>query len=118
MHYPLLTSVLISLLLLGCHPRSNFASQTSSAATVHDVVLYSSQSCLYCTKIKELLDARGVSYRVIDVMQNPLDFQHAMKESGQTTVPQVFVDGRYIGGYKTLALADMLGNLEDKIRGN
>ncbi len=36
-----------------------------------EVVVYTKESCAYCFRVKSLLDARGVSYREIDLEEDP-----------------------------------------------
>lgn len=66
------------------------------------LVVYSKSSCGYCTKAKELLDKKNLRYTSIDLTWDKELHQKLIKETGQTTVPYVFVQGKLIGGYKDL----------------
>ena len=70
-------------------------------------VVYSKENCMYCTRAKLLLDTKGYDYEEIHAPSN-ID---ALKEriniatNGTVipkTVPQIFVDDHYIGGYTEL----------------
>lgn len=77
------------------------------------VEIYTKSWCGYCRFAKRLLDARGIAYREFDVTENP-EFEREMRErSGRETVPQIFIDGRHIGGSDALVIADNAGILDD-----
>jgi glutaredoxin-like protein len=64
-----------------------------NAKAPHDVLLFTKPGCGFCTKAKALLDERGWSYD--EVPSTPRRLRAA---SGKSTTPQVFIDGRWIGG--------------------
>ncbi len=75
------------------------------------VVLYTTPWCGFCRAALALLRARGIAHVEVDVMGNEPARDWLAKASGQTTVPQVFVRGRSIGGYTELAALDRSGEL-------
>jgi glutaredoxin 3 len=77
-----------------------------------DVVVYTTNACGYCTRVKMLLNAREIEYREINVAGDPAAFVELAKSSGMMTLPQVFVDGTLIGGYQETAEADQSGHLQ------
>jgi len=80
---------------------------------MRDVVVYTSNSCGFCTRVKMLLNARAIDYREINVSGDPGAFVELAKSSGMLTLPQVFVDGELIGGYRETAEADATGRLQE-----
>ena len=73
------------------------------------VELFSSNLCPYCRKTKQVLNARGIPFteRKITMIAGVKLRTHAFKEmkrrsGGKTTVPQIFVDGKYYGDDDTL----------------
>ncbi|MFO1128962.1 MAG: glutaredoxin 3 [Rhodospirillales bacterium] len=75
--------------------------------------IYTSPFCPYCHRAKALLSKKGVAFREIDVT----DVVGARKEMeerapGARTVPQIFIDGRPIGGSDELAALDRKGELD------
>ncbi len=69
-----------------------------------DVVVYSTDYCPYCRAAKDLLRAKGVAFREEDVTDNEAMRDELVKRTGgRTTVPQIFVDGKAMGGYDDLA---------------
>jgi glutaredoxin 3 len=81
-------------------------------AMIADVKVYTTNSCAYCVRAKALLAKRDVPFEEIDVTSDPDKRAWLVKESGMRTVPQVFVDGKSIGGSDELHALDRSGELE------
>ncbi|KAL0535394.1 hypothetical protein IC582_029723 [Cucumis melo] len=65
------------------------------------VVVFSKTYCGFCSSVKKLLTQLGARYKVIELNQesNGDKIQSALAEwTGQTTVPNVFIGGKHIGG--------------------
>lgn len=76
------------------------------------VKIYSSDYCPYCQRAKALLQARGVS----DWEEICVDGQSAVRAAmaaqvGRTSVPQIFINGRHVGGCDDLHALDAQGGL-------
>ena len=77
------------------------------------VEIYSTMFCGYCARAKALLDRKGVSYENVDVMADTARRDEMVaRAGGRTTVPQIFIDGAYIGGSDELAALDRAGKLD------
>ena len=89
----------------------------------HAVVVFSFTSCPFCKKAKELLEAKGASFEVVELDE---DGEGAAmraqlgRRTGRTSVPSVFIGGEYIGGMNDgspgLGPLEAAGALEDKLR--
>lgn len=78
-----------------------------------EVVVYSSPFCPFCSRAKKLLDEKGVAYEEIDVFSNPgRRREMTEKAEGRTSVPQIFIDGKGIGGCDDLYALDRAGKLD------
>ena len=75
------------------------------------VIVYSGPGCPYCFRAKRLLTERGIAFEEIDVARDPQQRATMMEASGRRTVPQIFIDGKPIGGYDELASLDRDGAL-------
>jgi glutaredoxin 3 len=75
------------------------------------IVVYTTAYCPYCVAAKRLLAERGLEYEEIDVTGDDELRVWLVEVSGQKTVPQIFIDGRPIGGYSELAELDRSGEL-------
>jgi glutaredoxin 3 len=77
------------------------------------VEIYTTGLCPYCARAKRLLDRKGVRYVEHDVTSDPAGRQKMRERAGgRYTVPQVFVDGRHIGGSDELAELEAAGELD------
>ena len=75
------------------------------------IELYTTPSCSFCVRAKRLLQERGLVYDEHDVATDDALRASVMERSGRRTVPQIFIDGRSIGGYEELAELDASGEL-------
>lgn len=77
-----------------------------------DVVVYVTNYCPYCTRAKLLLSKKGVSFREIDVTHDQPKRVWLRQASGQHTVPQIFINGRSMGGFDDIYALDRRGELD------
>lgn len=76
------------------------------------VVVYTKIPCPFCTSAKALLRSKEVSFEEIDVTDDPALREEVIERSGRRTVPQVFINGRSIGGFEELRILDQSGELD------
>lgn len=63
------------------------------------VVIYITPICPYCVRAKSLFDKLGVPYTMVDVSNNAaLRKEMVDRSGGHTSVPQIFINDRHIGG--------------------
>ena len=63
------------------------------------IEIYSKDWCPFCHRAKALLDHKGVAYEEIDVTRDAEAEKTMVERAGdRRTVPQIFVDGRHVGG--------------------
>lgn len=77
------------------------------------VEIYTTPSCGYCHAAKRLLTRKGAAFTEIDVSRDP-DQRAAMtqRSGGGRTVPQIFINGRLVGGSDDLHALDHAGKLD------
>jgi glutaredoxin 3 len=73
--------------------------------------MYSKSWCPYCARTKALLLARGANLTEIDIEANPEAGAEMRARSGRTTVPQIFIGDRHIGGCDDTQSLDDQGQL-------
>ena len=69
--------------------------------------IYTKDNCPYCTRAKRLFEKENISYVEINaVINRDILIERVTEETGAAprTVPQIWVNGKYIGGYDQLAL--------------
>jgi len=77
------------------------------------VEIYTKWGCSYCARAKSLLAAKGVEYDEIDISVVAGKRQEMMSRApGRSTVPQIFIGGRHVGGSDDLAELERNGQLD------
>ena len=77
------------------------------------VEIYTRATCPYCIRAKRLLAMRGVDYEEIAIEgREAVRAEMIGRANGRTTVPQIFIDGRHIGGCDDLFELEQDGKLE------
>jgi len=76
------------------------------------VTMYCTDSCPFCTNAEKLLVSKGVEIEKIDTKQEPEKFAEIVAQIGRDSVPQIFIDGKHIGGFDDLSELDMDDELE------
>lgn len=61
------------------------------------VALFTKKGCPHCTRAKDLLAAKGLSYEEI-ALGRDITLRSLVAVSGRSSTPQVFIDGEHIGG--------------------
>ncbi len=78
-----------------------------------DVLMYTSAVCPYCMNAERLLASKGVTaINKIRVDLQPERRDEMIEKTGRRTVPQIFIDGRHIGGFDDLRALDLAGGLD------
>ena len=81
------------------------------------IQVYTKRNCPYCLRAKALLARKGVAYEDIDAEEDEALRLWLADATGQKTVPQIFVDGRSLGGFSDIASLDERGELDAILRG-
>ncbi|NKB29252.1 MAG: glutaredoxin 3 [Rhodobacteraceae bacterium] len=77
------------------------------------IEIYTTPFCGYCHAAKRLLQAKGQSFAETDVSAAPDKRAEMMQRaSGRRTVPQIFIDGRHVGGFDDINALDRSGKLD------
>lgn len=77
------------------------------------VEIYTKAFCGYCARAKALLGAKGIAFEEYDITTGgPRRAEMLERSNGGMTVPQIFIDGRHIGGSDDMAALDRRGALD------
>ena len=79
---------------------------------VAKVEIYGTTNCRKCVDVREFLDGKNISYidYMIDMMPNEKD--EMFRRSGLKYYPQIFIDGKHIGGEEELMMLALEGDLD------
>ena len=77
------------------------------------VEIYTKMYCGYCWRAKRLLEEKGVAFTEYDItLGGPKRDEMRERAPGATTVPQIFIEDRLIGGSDDLAALERAGKLD------
>ncbi len=63
-----------------------------------DIKIYTKEHCPFCHKVKNYLKSEGLEFEDISVDGKPDLYNEIKKQTNHNTVPQVFIEGKFIGG--------------------
>lgn len=102
--------ITLILLLLGVGITKFYLKTTGISQDEHDlaenslksVIVYSREGCGYCDLAKELLAEKGIKFESVELSNNYDLAVKLVNQTGQKTVPYIYIDGKFIGGYQNL----------------
>jgi glutaredoxin 3 len=79
------------------------------------VVIYTKSWCPYCDAAKALLNQKGVAFDERPIKNAAEQKEMAALAGGRSTVPQIFIGDRHVGGCDDLYAMDARGELDQLI---
>jgi len=80
---------------------------------VPQIIVYSGPNCPYCERAKMLLKKKGAAFADFNVRTDPAKLAEMKEKSGgKQSIPQIFIDGKHIGGCDDLYALDAKGGLD------
>lgn len=76
------------------------------------IEVYTQPWCPYCSQAVRLLQRKGAAFHEIKAPNGSAERAEAVRRSGRTTVPQIFIGDRHIGGCDDLMALDRSGRLD------
>lgn len=97
-----LVSLIVALFALNGSGYAN-----SSNVTNIPIEIYTIRGCFGCERAKSMFSERGLSYREISLNGRPDLYAEMKRRAGgnlqeSMTVPRIFINGKYIGGYSDI----------------
>ena len=66
-------------------------------------IVWSKDLCPYCVQAKQLLDSKGIEYEERNIMHGTYTKEQLLEAVPTArTLPQIFLDGTYVGGFTEL----------------
>ena len=81
------------------------------------VRIYTAVPCGYCSAAKRFFDEREIAYEEVDLTGDYDARAALLEETGQRTVPQIFVGDTHVGGYTDLIALARGGRLDQLLAG-
>lgn len=76
------------------------------------ITMYATRSCPYCMAARTLLTRKALVYEEILISGDTALRDEMQRRSGRTSVPQIFIDDRAIGGFDELNALEQSGELD------
>lgn len=67
-----------------------------------NIIIYTTQTCTYCNLAKNLLKEKKLQFTEINIEANLNILKDLIKKTNHKTVPQIFINEKFIGGYTEL----------------
>lgn len=77
-----------------------------------NVTIYGTDTCAYCGAARMLLTKKGATIDDVLVHTDASKHDEMLERSGRTSVPQIFIGDRHIGGFDDLCALDKEGKLD------
>ena len=82
-----------------------------------NVIVYMGPMCGYCDAAKRLLNKKNIPYKEINVALEEDKMEEMIKKSnGKRTIPQIFIENYYVGGYDELRALEIKGELDNLLQ--
>ena len=79
------------------------------------ITIYSTTWCPSCVSAKRLLAERGIPYNEINIEKENMSRDNLAKITGGSTVPQIIINEKTIGGFDSLLSLSQSGELDKMI---
>ncbi len=80
-----------------------------------EVVVYSTDSCSLCRRVKGLLQARGIEFTEVNMSKDPQGRVELAGRTGMMTFPQVVIGDELLGGFTEVQAAAESGRLHQLV---
>lgn len=77
------------------------------------ITMYSTGTCPYCAQAENLLKRKGLTVNKIRIDQDNAAFDTMLATTGKRTVPQIFINDHYVGGFDNLVAFERDGRLDN-----
>lgn len=81
-----------------------------------NVEIYVKSTCPYCFRASQLLSQKGIKSLEYNIDAGGPKRDEMIQRSGRMTVPQIFIDGKHVGGCDDLFALDRQGQLDALLR--
>ncbi len=80
------------------------------------ITLYTADWCPFCVRAKRLLEDKNLKYDEVNVDQHPGKREEMAAKTGHKTIPMIFINDKFIGGFSELSTLNEKGELDSMIK--
>jgi len=74
----------------------------------NEVKIYTTTMCPVCHIIRDFLTSMNIEYHEINVGLNPIERVKLIQKTKKLTVPQTYINGKWISGFDPVRLLELL----------
>jgi glutaredoxin 3 len=78
-----------------------------------EITVYTTEPCSFCTRVKQLLGARGLPYTEVNLAKDADGRAELAQRTGMMSFPQVLIGDELVGGFQETLQADRSGRLQE-----
>lgn len=67
-----------------------------------NIKVYTINNCGYCDAAKSLLESLNLNFQEFNITNDDTDRRDLVTKTGHRTMPQIFIDDQFVGGYREL----------------
>jgi glutaredoxin 3 len=79
------------------------------------VTVYTTDPCSFCSRVKDVLRARGLAFEEINLSKDPAGRMELVRRTGMLSFPQVVVEDQLVGGFRETMEAAQNGRLAELV---
>jgi glutaredoxin 3 len=103
--------------VLTCGAAGMIRHSVTEVSYMPKVEIYTQPWCPFCERAVHILSTKSVEFQEIEAPHGSAAREDAKRRSGgRTTMPQIFIDDRHIGGCDDLIALDRAGKLDPLLR--
>jgi len=86
----------------GVSKQSSTAPSLDELMVSNRCVMFSMPSCPWCVRAEDFLKSKKLKCNVVNLQDSQFLAFEVIKTTGQRTVPNIFIDGKHVGGHDAL----------------
>jgi glutaredoxin 3 len=98
--------------MVVCVQKASVDTEAQIDDGAHDVLVYSTRQCPFCTRAIDLLDLKGVGYTEVRIDTHPEKREEMEARAKRTSVPQIFIGDTHVGGCDDMYELEARGELD------
>lgn len=112
----LATPVILLICVLSYYIYSEDLALKEIKEYTNQVIIYSRPQCSYCSSSVEFLDSKNIPFEVIDITDDEVTINALASKTGAYTVPYIFINDQYLGGYEDMVKLFKAGKLGEMLK--
>lgn len=75
---------------------------------MNDITVYVTSTCPYCDMMKNYLNENNLTFKEVNVQNDPIAAERLVNETGQMGVPQTKINGEWVLGFDPMRVSELV----------